>query len=282
MPLTKEEVEGIAQATATAVVERLNGNLGVEERTRNHIFFEPCQRCVDTQSIKGESCNSTGDTYYHHSDVRKLPGIRANGALKASPDPWADGTVNFSLNPNLHRFGSVRFVFDRSKVEEATSTQPMCYAAGEDIWKEAEVVDRIQQERAKQGQAVGRWRIEHELGVETPVYRNECKRYSTQLVLLKYVKEVEYWVPWKSLASLTVRPAAMSHRAMASGLRGPLAFLTHWGASARRFSRLRSLPSSWRCHSVSIVAILMPPWIEIGCSSLITKTCAGWSKMKIR
>jgi len=167
------------------------------DKAEQEIFFQPCEHRIDTETIKGKSCNSTDNTYYHHTAVHHLAGIRTNGALKPSADPWQDGTVNFSLNPNLHRFGSVRFLFDRKKVDEKLETKPMCYAVGEDIRKEAEIIDRIQQERAKQGQVMSRWRIEHELGVETPAYRSECKWYTAQPVPLNFVKEIEYWIPWK-------------------------------------------------------------------------------------
>lgn len=218
MAVSREEINQIAKATAAAVVERLNNN-----HHNNKISFKSCERPANKEVIKGEQCDSDGETYYHHTGIKNLASIRTNGALKPSPDPWTDGTVNFSLNPHLHRFGSVRFLFDRKRVESEISTEPMCYATGEDIWKEAEIVDRIQQERSKESKTMGRWRIEHELGIETPVYRNECQRYTTHPVPLKYVKKVEYWLPWQpgpfgSPTGCAVSPCSANWTAWSTGL----------------------------------------------------------------
>lgn len=169
----------------------------IAKQVVDKIFFEPCERQVRGEIIKGEQCESTGSTYYHSTNAKNLSQIKEDGLLKPSPNPSDDGTVNFSFNPHLHRFGSIRFLFDRQKLEASTPLKSMCYATGESIRKEADIIDELQRERMDEGDYSGRWRIEHELGVETPVYRSECKRYTTQNVPLREAKTIEYWLPWK-------------------------------------------------------------------------------------
>lgn len=157
--------------------------------------FEPCARQVDGEVVRGLSCDLESDELYHHTEAKNLASIRESGALVPGDDPFSDGTVNFTANPNFHRFGSIRFVFDRAVIP----TVPMCYTYGDEDERRQRVVERRRREALEQGKLVATNRIENrEHGAESwAVYRNECKHFTREPVPLKgAVKRIEYWLPW--------------------------------------------------------------------------------------
>lgn len=158
--------------------------------------FEPCDRQVDGEVVRGLTCDAPDGELYHHTEARNLPSIRQSGELRPGEDPLSDGTVNFTANPNFHRFGSIRLVLDRRVIP----TVPMCYTYGDEDERRRRVVERRRREALEQGKLIGTNRIENlEHGAESwAVYRNECKHFTREPVPLKgAVKRVEYWVPWK-------------------------------------------------------------------------------------
>jgi len=156
--------------------------------------FESCTRNLDEQTVEGRSCFPVEGELYHHTEARNLSKIRETGELRPDPSPFADGTVNFSANPNWHRFGSLRFVLHRDRV----STTPMCYTSGEEERKRSRAVDRRQEELFRRGITFSKDRIENsEMGAESwGAFKNECKHISREPVKLKgKVKRLEYWIP---------------------------------------------------------------------------------------
>lgn len=161
------------------------------------LVFEACEREAADQTFRGVACDIRNDGHelYHHTDLPVAESIVKGGAFIPSKDPHKDGVVNFTVSPDFHRFGSVRFVLDRSKVK----TTPMCYVTDGESNKLSKVADKIADERRKDDLAGGNlWRIQSELGVEPEsAYLNECKHFSREPVSVKAVKKVEYWAPWK-------------------------------------------------------------------------------------
>lgn len=169
-------------------------------------FSEACARVVSELEavLPGVTCDSDSQYFYHHTEPRNLPSIARDGALKPSPiDEYGDGSVNLTVNPDFHRFGSLRLVLDREEAQKAAPIQPMCYTFGEDEEKRSKVVDAIYFERSAQpGGRVSllNW-IAHEIGVEPGgVYGGECKHFTREPVPLTpaIVRAVEYWLPWRA------------------------------------------------------------------------------------
>jgi len=161
----------------------------------------PCKRKLNSEEVHGVSCsmNDKGELY-HHTSFDNFLATLDEFALIPSSDPLEDGTVNFSANPNFHRFGAIRLVFDGSNPELLKNVQPMCYVKGEDERKLSnEVLRRIHEyEKTHHGETIGITRVENsQIGAEPYwVFKNECKYYSKAAISLNNVKRVEYWIPY--------------------------------------------------------------------------------------
>lgn len=161
------------------------------------VSFPSVSKKVDEYDFTGIQCEIAGTEYYHHTSSLAFQDICEEGVLRPSTDPLSDGTVNFTLNPNFHRFGSVRLVLDRERVDKAAHITPMVYVTDEFQQRELNhLVDLRQSTFSDHGRNIGRNRIEQDIGVEPQTYLNECKRFTKDPVPLTTVKEVEYWVPW--------------------------------------------------------------------------------------
>ncbi|MDP2660658.1 MAG: hypothetical protein Q8R28_08010 [Dehalococcoidia bacterium] len=162
------------------------------------LWYTPCARQVRGQTIHGYQWDSAGWMYFHHTEFRKLDAIAEDYGLIPSTDPYADGVINFSLNPNFHRFGSIRFLFDRDAVGRQARVLPMCYAFGDETRKLGRVVDEITEPARRAGRPANTWRVQSQIGLEpADAFWSEAKHYTSNPVSLNAVVAVEYWVPWK-------------------------------------------------------------------------------------
>lgn len=163
---------------------------------RKLLSFVPCEREVEGQQFTGVACESRGKTLFHHTEFSTFKKIVESGELRPSPDPYDDGVVNFTLNEDFHRFGSVRLLFDREKV----ATVPMCYLVDEEDHRAARMVDdKIEELQNKDLPYKARNRIAAEIGLESKIaYGRECKHFTAEPVPLQGpLTGLEYWLPWR-------------------------------------------------------------------------------------
>src|SRR5579875_1083598 len=121
----------------------------------------PCTRKVDSAEVHGMACQDNGELY-HHTSFDNFESIMKDKVLKPGMGPLDDGTVNYTGNPNFHRFGAIRLVFDSSIKDRLI---PMCSVRGEDMAILSNAVSRR----------------EHESNFEIPS------------------KRIEYLIPWSPI-----------------------------------------------------------------------------------
>src|SRR5579875_1015444 len=80
------------------------------------------QRCTEWHARTMANCIITS--------FDNFESIMKDKVLKPGMGPLDDGTVNYTGNPNFHRFGAIRLVFDSSIKDRLI---PMCYVRGEDM-----------------------------------------------------------------------------------------------------------------------------------------------------
>src|SRR5579875_1308518 len=96
--------------------------------------------------------------------------IMKDKVLKPGMGPLDDGTVNYTCNPNFHRFGAIRLVFDSSIKDRLI---PMCYVRGEDMAILSNAVSRREHESNFE---IPSNRIQNrEFAAEPWLYKDECK-----------------------------------------------------------------------------------------------------------
>ncbi len=215
----------------------------------------PCTRKVDSAEVHGMACQDNGELY-HHTSFDNFESIMNDKVLKPGMGPLDDGTVNYTGNPNFHRFGAIRLVFDSSIKDRLI---PMCYVRGEDMAILSNAVSRREHESNFE---IPSNRIQNrEFAAEPWLYKDECKWLSKDEMSLNGLKRIEYWIPWSPIrpnspAGSSVSPCYPDYTAWQTGIssqqnvRSMMAQIIKAAAAAERLNVPFEVKSCYRFIAV--------------------------------